>query len=548
MTDIPDPLASAQVALKMGDWSAAKAQLERALQTNDTPEAHDDLGIVLWWLNQIGAAHQQRILAHNGFKQRGDLRRAALIAAWLAREQVFLHANISAMNGWFSRADRLIEQAGDCAERGWVLLYRASMLASPAELETVTLQVLELTRSFRDVSLETLALAFQGLACVAQNRINDGLALIDEAMIAATSGEGVSLMAISEIFCVTLSACELAGDSIRADHWCHAATEFAQQYRCSFLSAYCRTTYGSLLIETGRWQDAEDELTDAIQLFDEGHKGLRVNALFKLADLHVCQGRLEEAEILLAGYEDHASALIPFARLHFARGDFALARAILEQALASGGRTSIGSAPLLMLLISVLLASGKQIEAQTVADELASLAQTTHSDLLLAQADLSQGQIRRQTGDLAAVSDFQAALNRLHNYAQSLLASRVRLEMAYTLKDSDPIGSGAWANAALASFNRLGASHEAAEATRLLRDLGIAPHRSPHLQEALTQRENEVLTLLAAGLSNREIADRLVISVKTVEHHVSQILSKTGLRSRSEAAAFAVSLKDKGSK
>jgi DNA-binding NarL/FixJ family response regulator len=121
--------------------------------------------------------------------------------------------------------------------------------------------------------------------------------------------------------------------------------------------------------------------------------------------------------------------------------------------------------------------------------------------------------------------------------------------MADTLKQSDPVGAGAWANAALASFNRLGAARDAAEATRLLRELGIAPHRSAHAAPAaLTEREGEVLALLAAGLSNREIAERLVISPKTVEHHVSQILSKTGLRSRAEAAAYAVSGKDKGRK
>jgi DNA-binding NarL/FixJ family response regulator len=537
-----DSFAAAQAALKLGDWQTARSQFERALAATDSPEAHDGLGIALWWLNDISASHQQRITAYHGFRQRGDFHLAAAIAAWLAREQVFFHSNLSAMKGWFALADRLIVQAGECSQAGWVALYRASMLATPAALETTAAQVVTLSRNFNDASLEMLALAFLGLACVSQNRFDEGLALVDEAMASATSGEVENLMAISEIFCVTLSACEIAGETTRAEHWYHAADEFARQYRCSFLSAYCRTAYGSLLVETGRWQDAETALTTAIEQFEQGHRGLRVNALFKLADLQISQGRLEEAAVLLAGYEDHSAALLPLARLHFARGDSPLARAILDQALAAQGR----SVALLTLLVQLLLATGAIEEAQVAADELTTLAVSTRSNLLLAHADLSRGQVKRHLGDYTAPLDFQSALVHLRDYAQSRLASRARMEMAYTLKDTDPVGAGAWANAALASFNRLGAKHEAAEATRLLRELGIAPHRSTQTRDLLTRREQEVLALLAAGLSNKAIAERLVISVKTVEHHVSQILGKTGLHSRAEAAAFALAQKDKG--
>jgi DNA-binding NarL/FixJ family response regulator len=126
-------------------------------------------------------------------------------------------------------------------------------------------------------------------------------------------------------------------------------------------------------------------------------------------------------------------------------------------------------------------------------------------------------------------------------YEQSLLASRARLAMAHALKDTDYAGAIAWARAALATFERIGAMHDADEAAQVLRELGVAGRVGPRQRELLTQRGAEVLSLVARGLTNREIAARLVISAKTVEHHVSQIFGKLRLHSRAEAAAFASS-------
>jgi ATP/maltotriose-dependent transcriptional regulator MalT len=189
----------------------------------------------------------------------------------------------------------------------------------------------------------------------------------------------------------------------------------------------------------------------------------------------------------------------------------------------------------------VQLALGNLDVAQQTVERLETLAHSAQSDLLLAQVDLARGQVKRRAGDAGALRDFQSALDRLHAYEGSLLASRTRVEMARLLSDSDRAAAVMWARAALASFERMGAAHDADEAAHLLRQLGAAARPGPRLQTPLTQREAEVLTLIAQGFSNREIAERLVISPKTAEHHVSQILSKIGARSRAEAAAFATS-------
>ncbi|GAB4128315.1 MAG: hypothetical protein OHK0050_41880 [Roseiflexaceae bacterium] len=540
-------------ALQQANWVQAQEDFEAALAERSSPEAHDGLGVALWWQNRVGASHYHRTQAFLGYQHAQNLRRAAWLAAWLAREQVFFRGNASAMHGWFARAERLIGTLEPCAAHGWVALYQASMNATPADLVIIAQHAMALAHADPDPDLAALALANAGLGAIANGQLTQGQAWIDEAMTMATSSEVRDHFVVCEIFCVTLSACELAGDWVRTDHWCAQARRYAEQYHCPFLSAYCRTTYGGILIATGRWQDAEQALTEAIALFDSGHQALRVHAVLKLADLRVGQGRLEEAEVLLTGYEDYGSAVLPRARLHLARQEPALAKAVLEQAIQSLPAQSLYRAPLQRLLIDCYLALGEQDHALQAQHDLWQQAQRTQNQLLFAEAYLALGQIARSTHDPQAGEYFTKALEYLQTLEQSVVAGRTRLELARTLQDTDPIGAITWARAALACFTRLGATHDATIARQLLRSFGVNTNTAPTDQpgSTLTNREREVLTLLTHGLTNREIATRLVISEKTCEHHVRQILSKLGLRSRTEAAAYAIRLgdrEDKGAK
>jgi len=535
-----DDIAAGQAALKIADWSAARSYFEKAVRQTDMPEAHDGLGITLWWLNEISLAHHHRTIAYNGFKQRGAFGRAALIACWLAREQVFLNANALAMQGWFARAEHLLNQLEPNIEHAWFQILRASMLENPHALQQIALQTIESAHHFNNSNLEAFALAFAGQATVTQGHIPEGMAQLDEAMTMATGGEVTDFTIISEIFCVMLSACETVGDLVRCEHWCRMAAAFAEQHQCPFLSAYCRTTYGSLMTALGRWQEAETSLMEAIRAFEVGHRGLRVHAVIRLADLRVHQGKIEEAEVMLAGLEDQGSALVPLARLSLAKGETNLARALLEQGLQNP--YTLNQIPALLLLVDVLLTINDGESAHRIVDELTVLAEQTRSELLIAQIELAKGCVNLYVGDTAhAKTNFSAALRYLQTYEQSLIAGQVRLKMAQTLQASDPYGAITWAKAALATFERIGADRDSNEAMNLLRQLGAASTSTPRLRKPITHRESEIISLIALGLTNREIAERLVISPKTVEHHVSQILDKLNLRSRTEAAAFAVS-------
>jgi DNA-binding NarL/FixJ family response regulator len=117
--------------------------------------------------------------------------------------------------------------------------------------------------------------------------------------------------------------------------------------------------------------------------------------------------------------------------------------------------------------------------------------------------------------------------------------ARARLELANVLAGDRPEIAVAEARAALEAFERLQAARHVDATTALLRSLGARTASARPSAETLTRREAEILDLLGHGLSNPEIADRLYISRKTVEHHVGNVLAKLGLRSRAEAAAYA---------
>jgi DNA-binding NarL/FixJ family response regulator len=121
-----------------------------------------------------------------------------------------------------------------------------------------------------------------------------------------------------------------------------------------------------------------------------------------------------------------------------------------------------------------------------------------------------------------------------------LEAAQARLSLAEALRLSDRDMAVHEAGIALAVFDDAGAAGMADQASALLRSLGGPARTGPKAVGLLSRRESEVLTLLAEALTNAEIADRLFISAKTAEHHVSNVLAKLQLRNRAEAAAFAL--------
>jgi DNA-binding CsgD family transcriptional regulator len=262
--------------------------------------------------------------------------------------------------------------------------------------------------------------------------------------------------------------------------------------------------------------------------------------LVVLADLRLRQGRTEEAERLLAGLDDHPAALHAAVGLHLERGDSAVARALVDpgEPRGPGGRRAARAAlPGRPGRRRPGRGGGRRRRAARVRRR------ACRARTCARRARWLSGRIAAAAGDVPAPPGaFEEAVERFGALEFPLEQARARLTLARVRAQAGSPLAPACARAARDAFDRLGARRDADEgAAALLRELGVAGARRPAASgDALTAREREVLRLISAGMSNGQIADRLVIAPKTAEHHVGRVLAKLGVRSRAEAAAHAV--------
>jgi DNA-binding NarL/FixJ family response regulator len=525
-------------ALAAADWERARAFFEQAAEFGESAEVLDGLGEAL----QFGGEHaraievKERALAE--YERRGLRAEAAELARWLAFLYASVHGNAAAANGWMARAESLLEGVEECAAHGWLILDRAPWTSDSSDREKFATAAIAIARRYGDRDLEFDAMALLGEAYVACGRVVEGMTLLDQAMAAVAAGEVAGVGPVGEIYCRLLSACERVTDVRRAEQWLEAATRF--EAWSDFVPPTCRTHYGGILIALGRWEEAERELLVAARRFEAGYRAERPFPLLRLAELRVRQGRFEEAERLLEGIDWHSRAKRSLARIALARGELALAEDLVRLCL-EGTPPSDPDCPFLLgLLVDVQLTGGDLVAAKETLDQLAELAAYSEDGRTRAVAALAQGRVRAARGDDQARADFQAALELFSGLGLALEAASARVALARALASHAPAAAVVEARHALETFERLGATRDADAAAAVLRELGAPARTFPKGYGALTKRETEVLSLLAEGCSNTEIADRLYISRRTAEHHVAHILSKLGLRNRAEAAAYAL--------
>jgi DNA-binding NarL/FixJ family response regulator len=519
-------------------WEAARDAFEATLREEDSPDARDGLGLALWFLGRVEEGIAARERAFDGFVAAGRCDEAAQTAAWISHQHL-MGGRSSAARGWLSRAERALDDSR-CEGHGWITVERARHAETLEERAEGARQALEIARTTGASDLEVFALSLLGQAEVRAGRVAEGMQLLEEAMTAASAGRVRNVHTLGEAYCNLIEACTSAGDWERAAEWCELVDEFAREHGMMPLLGACRTTHADVLVARGRWPEAEAALQSALETHARYIPNMGAATVATMAELRIRQGRLREAEQLLAGREEHPSSLRALAHLRIADGEPQIAAALLERGLSAVEGDAVGTTQLLAPLVDARLASGDMDGAASAAAQLAHVARESRITLAAARAELAAARLHLAAGRAAdAAEPARRALAEFSRLAMPLDIGEARLALARALAADHPELAEEEARAAYDAFRGLGASRAMDAAAGVLRDLGGATGARPRTHGELTAREREVLGLLARGMSNAQIGQALFITEKTAGHHVSHILTKLGVRNRAEAAAYA---------
>ncbi len=471
--------------------------------------------------------------AHQGHADAGDRAQAARCAFWLGL-RLAMRGETGRATGWLGRAQRMVDGEEPTSLDGYLLLPVAEgqfQSGSDDALDTST-RIAAIGERFGDRDLVACGRHLEGRVHLRDGRVAEGLAILDEVMVGAVGGE-LSPLVTGLIYCSVIDACQQVHALGRAREWTAAlATWCDQQPEMLAFSGVCLVHRAEMRELGGDWPGAIEEARVARDRCQASSRPSAGAALYLQGEVHRQRGELAAAEEAYRHASDLGCEPQPgLALLRLAQGGGDAAAAAIRRALAAA-TDPLRQTRLLPAYVEIMLAAGELEDARGGSAELDALAQRFDTDALRAMAEYAGGSV-----DLAA-GDPQAALARLRRAWEvwdqlevPYEAARARVlvgEACRALGDED---SGRLEiDAARRTFEQLGAAPD------LARTAAGSKSAAPR---GLTARELEVLRLVAAGKTNKAIAAELFVSEKTVDRHVSNILGKLDVTSRTAAAAFA---------
>lgn len=537
-------LSAGNDALRRGAWEEAREAFARAGRLRESPEALEGLGWAHWWLDDPDRSLELRVRAYELRIRRGDRRRAARGAISLAVDFADARGENAVAAGWLERARGLLRGLPTGAEHGWLALWEGHVArVVNGDLETARRRAARaesLGRRLNLVDLELLARALDGLVLVAEGQIEDGMRRLDGATAAAVSGEMTDLDAVGQTCCFLIHACEKTRDYDRAVQWNARMRDFCERWRVRPLHSVCRTYYASVLAWRGDLAGAEAELLAARDLATTRPVMDRA-VTARLGELRRRQGRDVEADALFAQVPEHPLALLGKAALALDRGDAASAATLVDRFLMKTPPSeAMDRAAGLDLRSRVRLSQSDPEGAAADAAELRTLASRFPSLSLRALARLVEGRLAAAAGRPSeALAPLTEAVALFEESQGPFEAARARLQLAQALAAASRGDEARTvAEAARASFERLDAAHELRKVEAFLREGAARRGGKPDVR--LTPRERDVLRLVADGLPDRAIAERLGVSEHTIHRHVANVLVRLGVPSRTAATALAL--------
>jgi DNA-binding CsgD family transcriptional regulator len=477
--------------------------------------------------------------AHHAYLEAGDQASAARAAFWLG-SRLMGGGEKARAAGWFARGQRLIDEGKlDCVERGYFLLPAARRHLEAGAFEDARQAAGDAARigqRFGEADLIAFARNVEGQALLREGRTSEGLALFDEAMVAASSGE-LSALVTGLLYCSVIQSCKDVYALGRAREWTKALKAWcdAQPMQAPF-AGYCLVHRSEILQWNGDWPAAIEEARLASERLQSSYdQGAAAAAHYQEAEIHRLRGEFDAAEEAYATASRGGREPQPgLALMRLAQGRVGDAAAAMRRALAAAsGR--IRRTRLLPAYVEIMLAAGDLEEARRASSELEETARAFNMEVVDAMAAHAAGAVRLREGHAEGALE---PLRRSFEIWQALdapyLAARVRVligQACRALGDED--GCRLEVAAARSVFEELEAAPDLAALTA---PGGCPPAQRPH---GLTAREQQVLRLVATGKTNKAIAAELFLSEKTVDRHVSNIFDKLNVPSRAAATAFA---------
>jgi class 3 adenylate cyclase len=472
-------LEAGREAISRHAWREAFELLTAADQGGGLTAADlEGLAEAAWWNGRLDLCISARERAFALLLEAGEPRRAALVALDLAKDHSGRKA-AAVGAAWFSQAQRLLKdepvgiEHGYLTRREWVQAHNSGDYQRALEFAQ---QTLEIGTRFGNRDLMALGLQDQGLTLVAQGQFGEGMALLDQATVAALSGE-LRPITTGAIYCNTISTCEEIADYKRASEWTDVAQRWCERQTITGFPGMCRVHRAAVIRLKGAWQEAEQEARNAYDEVHDFKDDYAAEALYQIGEIRLNRGDLVEAGDAFRQAHDLGREPNPgLALLRLAEGDVGAAAASIKRGLAAESQ-SVPRARLLPAQVTIALAAGDRATASAAAAELATISATYTTPALKAHTHYARAAVALDEGDPeSAVREFCEALALWREvgapYEEAI--TRASLGSAYQA-GGDPEGGVLELRAAHATFARLGAVIDERRVAQLLANAGQLP-------------------------------------------------------------------------